>query len=70
MSKSGTAIFFLSVSIIAFLYYYLNLPPSDIEEYSGGETKGWIALITAIVSLLASILTFASKWLEAKQDKG
>ena len=69
MTKNKIIIIFLVISIIAFLIYYLNLPPSDIEEKGGEGITALISLITAIVSLLTSIVTLITKWLEVRQGK-
>ena len=68
MSKTKIAIIFFIISFAAFLFYYLNLPPSDIEEKGGATITAWISLLTAVVSLLTSIVTLVLKLIEVKKS--
>jgi len=69
MLKSIIIIVLFLISVFAFYIYSLfHLPPGI--EYKGNEsTIAIISLITAIVSLVGSILAFMLKLIELRSNK-
>lgn len=68
MSKSKIAIIFFIISLAAFLFYYLALQPSDIEEKGEATITALVTLFTAIVSLLTSLVSLFLKLIEVKKS--
>jgi len=61
MNRRIVALILLIISVVAIIYYFVQKTPSDIE--SKGPTdliKEILSLATAIVTLVASIVTYMS----------
>ena len=48
----------LAVSLVSVGYFVAHRPPSDIVVKGPDDPTNWLALITAVVSLVGSILSF------------
>ncbi len=66
MSKTVMGSIMLVISIVAFYIYFTNRLPGDLELKGNEAIVPLISLVTAIVSLLATILAFLMKVMELK----
>ena len=63
-------IILLTISVVSFIIFINNRNPADIELKGSEEYTALVSLVTAIVALLGSVLTFISKMKETNRDQG
>lgn len=69
MSKTILIIILLIISAVSFYFYFSNKLPPGIEAKGNETTIAIISLLTAIVSLCGTMLTFILKIMEVKSER-
>lgn len=69
MKKSILIIVLLIITIVAFYIYFSTRLPAGVESKGSDTTVALISLITAIISLLGTVLTVILKIIELRVGK-
>jgi len=59
-------IIFLIIAVVAFYFYFSNKLPPGVEVKGKETSLAFISLLTGIVSLAGTVLTFIMKIIELK----
>lgn len=70
MAKYILSLILLAVSLLIFYFYFnMNVLPPGVESKGDQNLMPIISLITAICSLIGSVLTFTLKIIEIRSSK-